>query len=338
MTSSPPLLEARGLTKLITVRGPRAAGRRRAPDRIVHAVEDVSLTLQQRHVTAVVGPTGSGKSTLARLIAGLDVPTSGRLLLDGRTIRDGRYRPAQPTHVQMMSQDPFCDCDPQHDVRHHLAQPLLANGPTCAASLDESIAGLLERVALRPAASFLRKLPHELSPGQRQRVALAKALAARPQLLIADEPVSMLDVSLRPGMLNLLGDLRDRERLAVLYLTRDIASARYLADEIAIMYAGRIVETGPAEAVTDEPAHPYTRPLLSASPDPRRSERPVLRGHGGAPSPLAPPDGCRFHPRCPYAAALCTQQVPTAFDVGTAHASACWLADPARVSQLALAG
>ena len=194
-------------------------------------------------------------------------------------------------------------------------------------------------MALTPADQFLRKYPHELSGGQRQRVAIARALAVRPRVLLADEPVSMLDVSIRLGVLNLLGDLRDRERLAILYITHDIASARYLADTIIVMYAGQVVESGPAEAITDQPVHPYTQLLLSAAPDPDRGEPPTLSGRGSPPSLVAPPSGCRFHPRCPHAMAICADAVPPALDAGGGHKSACWLhardLDAAQASPLA---
>jgi peptide/nickel transport system ATP-binding protein len=184
---------------------------------------------------------------------------------------------------------------------------------------------LLERVALTPAAQFLRKYPHELSGGQRQRVAIARALAVRPRVLLADEPVSMLDVSIRLGLLNLLGDLRERDGLSILYITHDIASARYLADVIMVMYAGQVVESGPAATVTDQPAHPYTQLLLSAAPDPDRAEPPALQGRGAPPSLVAPPSGCRFHPRCPHAMAICVEEAPPGVPVADGQVSACWL-------------
>ena len=274
-TSAPPL-EARDLTKHFAVHGrtgPRR-GRLRRPGApgLVHAVEGVSLTLAAARVTAVVGESGSGKSTLARLLARLVRPTSGTLLLDGSPVPPGgRGRRAYARQVQLVLQDPFASLNPVHDVRYHLARPLQVHGlAEPGASMDEAIARLLERVALTPADQFIGKYPHELSGGQRQRVAIARALAVRPRVLLADEPVSMLDVSIRLGVLNLLGDLRDTERLAILYITHDIASARYLADTITVMYAGQVVESGPAEVVTDRPEHPYTQLLLSAAPDPER--------------------------------------------------------------------
>jgi peptide/nickel transport system ATP-binding protein len=201
------------------------------------------------------------------------------------------------------------------------------------ADLDEKIAGVLERVALTPADAFVHKYPHELSGGQRQRVAIARALAVQPRVLLADEPVSMLDVSIRLGVLNLLADLRDRDHLAILYITHDIASARYLADTIVVMYAGQVVESGPAVRVTDAPAHPYTQLLLSAAPDPERVTPVTLRGAGAPPSAVAPPSGCRFRLRCPHAMAICAERTPPAFPAGNGHVSACWLLDAGHQSQ-----
>jgi peptide/nickel transport system ATP-binding protein len=300
-------------------------GRVAAP--AVHAVEDVSLTLPAARVTAVVGESGSGKSTLARMLARIIKPTSGEILLGGRPVAaSNRGRRAYARQVQLVLQDPFSSLNPVHDVGYHLARPLqvhhLAGNGT---SLDETIAGLLERVALTPADQFVHKYPHELSGGQRQRVAIARALAVQPQVLLADEPVSMLDVSIRLGVLNLLSGLREREGLAILYITHDIASARYLADDIVVMYAGQMVESGPARTVTDEPAHPYTQLLLSAAPDPDRAGPPSLAGRGSPPSLVSPPGGCRFHPRCPHAMAVCATSVPPGHQVGTGHVSACWL-------------
>ncbi len=295
---------------------------------MVHAVEDVSLGLPQSGITAVVGESGSGKSTLARLLARLITPTSGELLLDGHQVpASARGRRDYARDVQLVLQDPFSSLNPVHDVRYHLARPLQIHGlgGEPGGNLDAAITALLERVALTPAAQFLRKYPHELSGGQRQRVAIARALAVRPRVLLADEPVSMLDVSIRLGVLNLLGDLREQDKLGILYITHDIASARYLADVIMVMYAGQVVESGPASVVTDEPAHPYTQLLLSAAPDPDRAEPPALLGRGSPPSLVAPPGGCRFHPRCPYAMAVCADRTPPPAQVAAGHSSACWL-------------
>ncbi len=187
------------------------------------------------------------------------------------------------------------------------------------------MAELLRRVALNPPENFTGKFPHELSGGQRQRVAIARALAVRPRVLMADEPVSMLDVSIRLGVLNLLAELRDEERLAILYVTHDIASARYLADTIVVMYAGQLVESAPSATLTDSPAHPYTQLLLSAAPDPDRLTPPHLEGRGAPPSLSAPPSGCRFHPRCPFVMDICKREVPPSIAVSPGHVAACWL-------------
>ena len=331
--ASPPLLEARELTKHFVVhrkKHTRRTEERRRERAAVHAVEQVSVRLPAGGITAVVGESGSGKSTLARMLARLIVPTSGQILLDGHTVpASAKGRREYARDVQLVLQDPFSSLNPIHDIYYHLSRPLLVHhmarrGP----ELDQAIRALLQRVALTPPDQFLHKYPHELSGGQRQRVAIARALAVRPRVLLADEPVSMLDVSIRLGVLNLLAGLRTDDQLSILYITHDIASARYLADSIMVMYAGQVAETGPAAAVTDEPAHPYTTLLLSAAPDPDRAAPPALAGRGAPPSLVTPPSGCRFHPRCPHAMAVCAQRTPPAIEVAAGHRSACWLHAP----------
>jgi peptide/nickel transport system ATP-binding protein len=320
------VLEARGLTRHFTSARTRA---------VVHAVDDASMALAPGSITALVGESGSGKSTLARLLAGLLPPTSGELRLDGKVVTPGRRgRRGYARDVQLVLQDPFSSLNPVHDVRYHLARPLQVHKMVPAGmSLDDAILALLDRVALTPAAQFIRKYPHELSGGQRQRVAIARALAVQPRVLLADEPVSMLDVSIRLGVLNLLADLRENDGLTILYITHDIASARYLSDDIAVMYAGEIVESGPAVTVTDEPSHPYTQLLLSAAPNPDGTGDVPVTARGGGPSLLAPPSGCRFHPRCPSAMAICSVTAPPAVTVAAGQVSSCWLHAPAQASQ-----
>ncbi|MEE1927114.1 ABC transporter ATP-binding protein [Streptomyces sp. TRM 70351] len=322
------VLEARTVTKHFPVR--RTAGdllaRRR---RTVHAVDDVSLSLRQGSVTALVGESGSGKSTVARLLAQLYPLTSGEILLAGRPTVAGRGRSFRRyvRRVQMIFQDPFASLNPVHTVRYHLTRALRVHGRQ---GTDEELGELLRRVQLTPPERYLDVFPHELSGGQRQRVAIARALGADPQVLLADEPVSMLDVSIRLGVLNLLRDLKERWRLAILYITHDIASARYFADTTLVMYAGRIVEGGDSERVTQSPAHPYTQLLIASAPDPDRAGE---GGEGGArettggepPSLISPPDGCRFHPRCPHAMERCRTQVPPRFPLADGHWAACWL-------------
>jgi peptide/nickel transport system ATP-binding protein len=328
------LLEAIDITKHFKVRVGRL-GRG-----TVHAAENISLTLKPGTVTAVVGESGSGKSTLTRMLARTHSLTSGQLYYDGTEI--DLHKPATKEYrrsVQLVLQDPFASLNPAHDVRYILSRPLLIHG-LGGDNLEEGILGLLRRVSLEPAEQFINKYPHELSGGQRQRVSIARALAVRPRVLIADEPVSMLDVSIRLGVLNLLADLRDREKLAILYVTHDIASARYLADTIMVMYAGKVVEVGPADTIANAPAHPYTKLLLSAAPDPETDVKTWLGASGAPPSLVQPPSGCRFHPRCPHAMAICATEQPPSFDVSGTHRTACWLhtpepLDPARSATLA---
>lgn len=320
MNTTAPVLEGRNLTKYFWVKQGRGPLAKRLP---VHAVDNVSVSLERGKVTAFVGESGAGKTTVARLLARIVKPDAGTVYLDGKPAPRGRPR-SYAAQVQMVFQDPFSSLNPVHRIRHQLVRPLeihhLANG-----NADATIAELLSRVSLRPPQQFTTKFPHELSGGQRQRVAIARALAVKPRVLIADEPVSMLDVSIRLGILNLLADLRDKEHLAILYITHDIGSARYLADTILVMYAGQLVEAAPSQNLTDHPAHPYTQLLLSAAPDPDRVQPPELKGRGAPPSLLAPPSGCRFHPRCPFAMDICKRQVPPSITVEPNHISACWL-------------
>ena len=321
-----PALEARSLTKHFPVHN----GLRRGSTQFVHAVESISLALPEGTVTAVVGESGSGKSTLARMLVQLITPTSGELLLDGKPVgTSAKARREYTSQVHLVLQDPFSSLNSVHTVRYHLERPLKLHRRTGGAKeLDELAKSLLERVALSPADRYIDKYPHELSGGQRQRIAIARGLAVEPRVLLADEPVSMLDVSIRLGVLNLLDELRERERLAVLYVTHDIASARYLADTVVVMYAGQVVESGPALQITESPAHPYTQLLLSAAPDPQREGTVVLRGRGAPPSLIDPPSGCRFNTRCPFAMDICRSSTPPALPVGDDQVAACWLHSP----------
>ncbi|MEV6106743.1 ABC transporter ATP-binding protein [Streptomyces sp. NPDC051940] len=331
------LLEARDVTKHFRVRrtGRDVLGR---TTRAVHAVDGVTLELRRGRVTALVGESGSGKSTVARLLAQLYPLTSGEIRLEGKPVKAARGRRfrAYCRRVQLIFQDPFASLNPVHTVRYHLTRALKIHGRAGATKqeLNEALTALLERVQLTPATRYLDKFPHELSGGQRQRVAIARALGADPSVLLADEPVSMLDVSIRLGVLNLLHDLKDRLDLAILYITHDIASARYFADETHVMYAGRMVEGGDSETVTQSPAHPYTQLLIASAPDPDRitgedGEEPAdEEPTGEPPSLISPPDGCRFHPRCPLAMERCRTELPPRFDLETpGHWAACWLYD-----------
>jgi len=324
-----PILEARHLRKLFPLQQANPFARRRA----VHAVEDASLALVPRRAIAVVGESGSGKTTVARMLARLYQPTSGTLLFRGKPV-DLRARGAAlreyRRHVQMVFQDPFSSLNPVHSVRYHLARPLeVYGGARGRGAVAERVLSLLERVSLTPAEQFARKFPHELSGGQRQRVAIARALAVGPSVLLADEPVSMLDVSIRLDILNLLLRLKD-DGLALMFVTHDIASARYFAEETRVMYAGQMVEGGPSEAIIQEPKHPYTQLLLSAAPDPDRMGAEggglaKLPARGEIPSLVSPPTGCRFHPRCPHAMPVCRERFPGRTDLGGGRWTHCFL-------------
>ncbi|GAA1726435.1 ABC transporter ATP-binding protein [Brachybacterium phenoliresistens] len=240
----------------------------------LQAVKDVSFELTAGRTVALVGQSGSGKSTIAKLLMQLEHPTSGQLLLDGKPIgRRGAALTAYRDDVQMVFQDPFASLNPFHSIGHHLRRPLLLHGKATAKTVDARAAELLERVNLSPAASFLERRPHELSGGQRQRVAIARALAPGPKVLVADEPVSMLDVSVRLGVLNLLARLQREEQLAMLYITHDLATARHFSDEILVMYKGEVVERGAADDVILNPQAEFTRTLLKAAPEPGTNQR-----------------------------------------------------------------
>ncbi len=308
----------------------------------LHAVREVSFNLYRSAVVALVGESGSGKTTAARLLAGQERLTAGTIRLDGKPVDVGsrgafrRYK----SEVQLVFQDPFASLNPVHTVSHHLERPVrLHQGKQSRDQVRAEVIALLEQVRLSPAQQFLGKYPHELSGGQRQRVSFARALAARPSVLLADEPVSMLDVSIRLEMLALLNDLRQRLQLALLYITHDIASARYFADEILVMYGGRIVERGPAEELTQHPAHPYTQLLVASAPDPddlgrmlRNGSRPAGQRPGsGGPATV----GCPFSPRCPFADDRCRVDDPPLLRVSASRAAACWRLDVAAPDVLA---
>ena len=330
---APPVLAARNVTKHFPVHGKDAG--RLGTRRFVHAVDDASIGVFAGRVTALVGESGSGKSTLARVLAGLYGRTSGEVLLHGRpvTATRGRAFRRHVGQVQLILQDPYGSFNPMLRVSTHLrrAVRIHENRPD-AAALRARTAELLEQVHLLPAGQFLDKFPHQLSGGQLQRVSIARALAARPSVILADEPVSNLDVSIRLGVLNLLAELT-ASGVGLLYVTHDVASARYFASDIAVMYAGRIVESGPAERVITEPAHPYTRLLISSAPDPaRRSRTESVADNGQPPSLISPPAGCRFHPRCPFALPECRTEAPPVFELGDGHWSRCWLFRPGHSS------
>jgi peptide/nickel transport system ATP-binding protein len=311
-------LEVRGLTK-------HFAG--------VHAVDDVSFELRPGTITALVGESGSGKSTVARLLARLHDPTSGSVLWEGgdvsrvRRRRDVlRYR----SEVQLIFQDPFDSLNPVKTVRHHIERPLRIHKMVPSGEVEEHVHELLRVVGLVPPHEIAAKYPHELSGGQRQRVSLARVLAVEPKVILADEPTSMLDVSIRIGILNLMTRLKHERDIAFLFVTHDLASARYVADDLLVMYAGQIVERGPVEEVLASPLHPYTRLLLAAVPDPSKrlhAER-IEERRGVAAAAVDPPEGCRFVSRCPIAVDVCSRVTPGLVEARPQHAARCHVTAP----------
>jgi peptide/nickel transport system ATP-binding protein len=300
---------------------------------MLHAVDDVDLTVNEREIVALVGESGSGKSTIARLLAMVYRPTKGEILFQGRSIRRLRSRRDKLGYrgdVPMVFQDPFSSLNPAYRISHGIMRGLKLHRPSLSREQRRQEAErVLEAVGLVPAAHMLQKYPYELSGGQRQRVGFAQALALRPKLILADEPVSMLDVSIRIGVLNMMAQLREQEGVSFLYITHDLASARYVADWLVVMYAGHIVERGRVEDVLSNPKHPYTQLLLSAVPDPRAplsvdSESDV----GEPPRVIDPGEGCRFRWRCPLAQEICSQVTPRLRLLGNEHEAACHVAQP----------
>jgi peptide/nickel transport system ATP-binding protein len=315
------LLDVQGLSKTFPVRkGLRVKD--------LHALSSLSFEVKRGEAVALVGESGCGKSTAARLIARLGDATSGRILLDGDDVLTGRPTLSFRSKVQMIFQDPFGSLNPVHTIGHHIERPLLIHGLVKDKEAARArTAELLERVGLTPGREVAARYPHELSGGQRQRAAIARALAVNPELLLADEPTSMLDASIRVGVLNLLKDLKTERGLGLLFITHDLASARYLADRTLVLYAGRLVESGPSGMVMDTPSHPYTKVLLSALPDPRRqSSAPVAKTN--APKLIDPPPGCAFADRCPDVHDRCRTETPKLVQIAKERYSRCHLAGP----------
>jgi peptide/nickel transport system ATP-binding protein len=302
-----------------------------------HILFDIALEVDAGEVVALLGRNGAGKSTTFRSIIGLVAQRSGRIVFEGKDVSEtwgtARLREYR-RRVQLIFQDPYETLDPKQTIHDFVAEPLLVHGSGSVAGRSGQVLAALEAAGLRPATDYAFRYPHELSGGQRQRVVIAGALVMNPEVIVADEPVSMLDVSIRTELLRLMLDLRVERGLTYLFITHDLSLAWVIADRIAVMYLGKIMEIGPAEQVIRSPHNPYTQALVSVSPTPepptagQRARRTILVGE--TPDAAHVPPGCRFHPRCPYAFDRCRVEEPPLFEVAPGHTAACWLAEGGR--------
>jgi peptide/nickel transport system ATP-binding protein len=326
-SNSEPLLDIRHLVKRFPI------GSKIKP-RYVHAINDVSFSVHSGEVVALVGESGSGKSTAARLVVRLIRPTSGEILLGGQDVLKAEPRKASLNfrrRVQMIFQDPFGSLSPNLSIGYQLERPIIIHKRARGRAVREKVFELLETAGLNPPNEMVDKYPFELSGGQRQRVSIARALAVEPEIILADEPISMLDVSIRMGVLNLMKRLKEEQKIGFLYITHDLASARYIGDRTMVMYAGYIVESGESLDLMENPRHPYTQLLLTAVPNPQAGlTTRVVQARGEVPSLIDPPPGCPFAPRCAHVKDICRSIMPGKSTIDPSHWVRCHLfpADP----------
>lgn len=324
------ILEVKNLRKLFPIQRGIVGSILRRPQKWVHAVDGISFDLQKSEILALVGESGSGKTTTGLCTLGLIEPTEGKILLQEMDVVELAHGPGRQElrqKAQLIFQDPYESLNPRQTVYRAVSEALGTHKlATNEKQKLEIVISTLEDVGLKPPSIFLHRYPEQLSGGQRQRVGIACALALDPSLLVADEPVSMLDVSIRAEILSLLLRLRKEHGISMIYITHDLASAAFVSDRVAVMYLGKIVEIGPTRIILTEPQHPYTKSLMSVIPIPnprKRQERTVLKGE--TPDPIDLPSGCRFHPRCPVAFDRCPMVQPELVDVGGHHQVACLL-------------
>lgn len=296
-------------------------------EQVVHAVENVDLTVGSREVVGLVGESGCGKSTIGRMIAGILEPTSGSILYHGQRLDelDGPASRAATLAVQMIFQDPFASLNPRQRVAGIVGEAPLFHGLVTRAELDGYVDEMLDRVGLDP--TFKRRYPHQFSGGQRQRIGIARALAVKPEFLVCDEAIAALDVSIQAQVLNLFMDLREQFDLTYLFISHDLGVVEHISDRVMIMYLGRIVESAPTEQLFASPNHPYTQALLAEVPRLDQRKRDFHPVKGEIPSAMDPPRGCHFHPRCPHAFARCREEAPALKEIAPGRLSACHLND-----------